>query len=117
EEVVAARLARRGVVALESSVLAQGLPIPENAESARRMTDAVRAAAAVPAITAVVRGQLALGLTPDELARFLRRDGVHKVSARDLGAAIARQADGATTVAASLAICRLAQVPVFATGG
>ncbi len=117
EEVVAARLARRGVVALESSVLAQGLPIPENAEAARRMTDAVRAAAAVPAITAVVRGQLALGLTPDELARFLRRDGVHKVSARDLGAAITRQADGATTVAASLAICRLARVPVFATGG
>lgn len=98
-------------------MLAQGLPIPENAAAARRMTDAVRAAGALPAITAVVRGALALGLTPDELARFLRRDGVHKVSARDLGVAIARGADGATTVAASLAICRLAEIPVFATGG
>lgn len=117
EEIVAARRAHRGVVALESSVLAQGLPIPENAEAARRMTEAVRAAAAVPAITAVVQGRLALGLSPDELARFLRRDGVRKVSARDLGGAIAAGHDGATTVAASLAICRLAEVPVFATGG
>lgn len=117
EELIAARSARRGIVALESSVLAQGLPIPENAEAARRMTDAVRAAGAVPAITAVVRGELALGLAPDELLRFLRREGVTKVSARDLGLAIARRADGATTVAASLAIARLAGVPVFATGG
>lgn len=117
DEVVAARLAHRGIVALESSVLAQGLPVPENAEAARLMQDAVRASGAVPAITAVVRGQIALGLESDELARFLRRDGVHKVSARDLGAAIATARDGATTVAASLAICRLADVPVFATGG
>ncbi len=117
EELVAARLAHRGIVALESSVLAQGLPVPENAEAARLMQDAVRASGALPAITAVVHGRLALGLEPDELARFLRRDGVHKVSARDLGAAIAGGRDGATTVAASLAICRLADVPVFATGG
>lgn len=117
EELIAARLARRGIVALESSVLAQGLPVPENAEAARRMTDAVRAAGAVPGITAVVHGELALGLTPDELLRFLRREGVTKVSARDLGLAIARRTDGATTVAASLAIARLAGVPVFATGG
>lgn len=117
DEVLAAHRARRGIVALESSVLAQGLPVPENAEAARRMTDAVRAAGAVPAVTAVVHGALALGLAPDELLRFLRRDGVTKVSARDLGVAIARRSDGATTVAASLAIARLAQVPVFATGG
>lgn len=117
EELLAAREARRGIVALESSVLAQGLPIPENTEAARRMTDAVRAAGAVPGITAVVQGELALGLTPEELLRFLRRDGVTKVSARDLGLAIARRADGATTVAASLVIARLAGVPVFATGG
>ncbi|MBX3132084.1 MAG: pseudouridine-5'-phosphate glycosidase [Gemmatimonadaceae bacterium] len=105
------------VVALESSVLAQGLPIPANADASRRMLAAVRAAGAVPAITAVVRGQATLGLTPEELARFLRRDGVRKVSARDLGACVADGADGATTVAASLAICRAAGVRVFATGG
>lgn len=116
-EVAAARRDRRPLVALESSVLAQGLPIPANAEADARMQAAVRAAGAVPAITAVARGQAALGLDADELARFLRRDGVRKVSARDLGACCADGADGATTVAASLAICRAAGVPVFATGG
>jgi pseudouridine-5'-phosphate glycosidase len=115
--VLAARVARRGIVALESSVLAQGLPIPANAEAARRMMDAVRAAGAVPGITAVAQGALTLGLTASELQRFLRREGVRKVSARDLGAAIAHRVDGATTVAASLAIARLAHVAVFATGG
>lgn len=107
----------RGIVALESSVFAQGLPVPENAEAARRMTAAVRAAGAEPAITAVLRGVLALGLSDADLARFLRREQILKVSARDLGPAIARGADGATTVAAALAICRIAGVPVFATGG
>jgi len=116
-EVSEARAAHRGIVALESSVLAQGLPIPQNAEAAARMLGAVRAANAVPAVTAVVRGALALGLAEDDLTRFLARDGVEKVSARDLGMACVAGADGATTVAASLAICRLTGVQVFATGG
>lgn len=109
--------ARQPVVALESSVLAQGLPIPQNREAAERMVNAVVSAGAIPAITAVVAGTPALGLEPDELERFLRRDGVRKVSARDLPAAIARPADGATTVAATLAIAANAGVDVFATGG
>lgn len=117
QEVAEARRAIRGIVALESSVLAQGLPIPQNAEAARRMLDAVRAQGAVPAITAVTLGDLTLGLEDDELARFLARDGVRKVSARDVGVAIAQRAHGATTVAASLLICRMAGVHVFATGG
>ncbi|WKW13104.1 pseudouridine-5'-phosphate glycosidase [Pseudogemmatithrix spongiicola] len=117
EEVAASRTARRGIVALESSVLAQGLPIPQNAEAARRMDAAVRAAGATPAVTAVVRGELTLGLADNDLARFLAREGIEKVSARDLGVACALGADGATTVAASLAICRLTGVQVFATGG
>lgn len=117
EEVRAALRARRAVVALESSVLAQGLPVPANREAARRMTGAVRAAGAVPAITAVVEGVPAVGITDDELERFLRRDGVEKVSARDLPVAMMRGADGATTVAASLAIAGTAGLAVFATGG
>lgn len=104
-------------MALESSVLAQGLPIPQNAEAARRMDAAVRAAGATPAVTAVVRGDLTLGLAAADLTRFLARDGIEKVSARDLGVACAFGADGATTVAASLAICRLTGTQVFATGG
>jgi pseudouridylate synthase len=116
-EVDAARTSGRPVVALESSVLAQGLPVPANREAARRMTAGVRAQGAVPAITAVARGVPTIGLEPAELERFLRRDGVRKVSARDLAAAVVARTDGATTVAASLALARLAGIDVFATGG
>lgn len=105
------------IVALESSVLAQGLPEPHNAEAARLMVAAVERAGAVAAITAVVCGEATLGLEPAELQRFLARTNVRKVSARDLGAAIAQRADGATTVAAGLAIASRAGVRVFATGG
>src|SRR5205085_12019887 len=79
-EVAQAIAERRPVVALESSVLAQGLPVPANREAAQRMERAVRAHAAVPGITAVVRGTPTIGLEPDELERFLKRDGVRKVS-------------------------------------
>jgi pseudouridylate synthase len=116
-DVQEARDAGQPVVALESSVLAQGLPIPANAEAARRMTSAVRSAGALAAVTAVVRGTPTAGLTPDELARFLKRDGVVKAAARDLPVAMARGVDAATTVAASLVICRAAGMQVFATGG
>ena len=107
----------RAVVALESSVLAQGLPIPANRTAARAMIEAVESRGAVAAITAVVRGIPAAGLTDDELERFLAREGISKVSARDLGLAIARAADGATTVAAALTLARLVGIDVLATGG
>ena len=116
-EVAAARRDRGPIVALESSVLAQGLPIPANAEADLRVRAAVRACGAVPAITAVVRGVPTIGLDDADLARFLARDGVRKVSARDLPVAMANGLDGATTVAASLALCTAAGLPVFATGG
>jgi|KBSSwiStaDraftv2_1062776.scaffolds.fasta_scaffold13481_4 pseudouridine-5'-phosphate glycosidase len=105
------------VVALESSVFAQGLPRPENAQAARSMVDAVERAGAVPGITAVVRGTPTVGLEPEELERFLRREGIRKVSARDLATAVATKADGATTVAASLALASAVGIQVFATGG
>lgn len=116
-EVADALRAGCAVVALESSVIAQGLPIPANAEAARRMVSAVRAAGATPAITAIVRGTPVAGLEPEDLERFLRREGVGKVSARDLPIAMARRQDGATTVAATLVLARLAGISVFATGG
>lgn len=115
--VAAARRDRRPIVALESSVLAQGLPVPANAEADVRVRAAVRASGAVPAITAVVRGVPTIGLEGDDLARFLRRDGVRKVSTRDLPVAMQRGEDGATTVAASLALATAAGLAVFATGG
>lgn len=115
--VAAALAAGAPVVALESSVLAQGLPIPSNRAAAEGMSQAVARAGAMAAITAVVHGQAALGLEPAELERFLARDGVRKVSSRDLGVAMAQGADGATTVAASLCIARAAGATVFSTGG
>lgn len=109
--------AKQPVVALESSVLAQGLPIPQNREAATRMVAAVEKHGAVAAVTAVVAGAPTVGLEPRELERFLKRDGVRKVSARDIAAAAARSLDGATTVAATLALASAVGVQVFATGG
>ena len=115
---VEAAFARAGaVVALESSVLAQGLLPPDNREAAQRMCAAVEAAGATPAVTAIVRGVPCFGLDPVDLERFLARDGIRKVSSRDLGIAIAQRTDGATTVAGALTMCTLAGIEVFATGG
>lgn len=105
------------VVALETSVLSQGLPIPENATAAEQMVHAVEQEGAVAALTAVAAGQVTLGLTTADLTRFLARDGVRKVSTRDLAACVVQGADGATTVAASLAIAHAGGIRVFATGG
>lgn len=116
-DIAAALSSGRPVVALESSVLAQGLPVPANREALDRMLAAITQRGAVPAITAVVRGTPTLGLEPDELERFLARTGVVKASARDLPWAVSQELDAATTVAATLALASLARVPVFATGG
>jgi pseudouridylate synthase len=110
---------RRGqpVVALESSVFAQGLPRPSNAEAARRMIQAVTDAGAVAAVTAVVRGVPVAGLGSRDLNRFLDGGNIVKVSARDLAGAIASRSDGATTVAAGIVLAHRAGIAVFATGG
>lgn len=98
-------------------MLAQGLPIPANAEAARRMTAAVERSGAVPAICAVSAGKAVFGLSDEELARFLARDGVMKASARDIPVAMLEGRDGATTVAGALALMALSPIRVFATGG
>ncbi|MBV6522363.1 MAG: Pseudouridine-5'-phosphate glycosidase [Gemmatimonadaceae bacterium] len=98
-------------------MVAQGLPVPANSDAVRRMMSAVEQQEAMPAITAVVSGTPTIGLTSDEVVRFLNRSGVSKVSSRDLGSLMASGGDGATTVAASLTLCRAAGVQVFATGG
>jgi len=115
--VAAAIAQRRPVVALESSVLAQGLPIPANADAARRMTAAVERVGALPAISAVIAGKPSFGLDEPDLARFLARDGVMKVSARDIPLAVIQKRDGATTVAGTLSLMALTPICVFATGG
>ena len=98
-------------------MLAQGLPIPANRTAAEQMTGAVRRNGGVPAISAISRGELLLGLDGQDLERFLLRNGIRKVTSRDLGVVMARGGDGATTVAATLVLARAAGVEVFATGG
>jgi len=107
----------RPVVALESTVIAHGLPRPANVEVALAMEAAVRAEGATPATIALLDGQIVIGLSAEEIARLGAEPGVWKASRRDLGVALARRATAATTVAGTLACAALAGVRVFATGG
>jgi len=106
----------RPVVALESTLLAHGLPAPDNRAVAAELEDIVRAADAVPATVAVLDGTAAVGLTPDELDRVCG-GGLAKLSGRDLGVALGLRLNGATTVAATCQLARLAGISVFGTGG
>lgn len=108
--------ARRPVVALESTILAHGLPYPRNVEVARQVEAAVRAGGAVPATIAVLGGQVQVGL-PDEALEWVCRAGVAKLGVRDLPMALAMHRDGATTVASTITIAAHAGISVFATGG
>lgn len=106
----------RAVVALESTLLAHGLPAPQNRAAADELEDAVRVHGAVPATVAVLDGVPRVGLSPAELDRVCGGDLV-KLSVRDLGVAVGLGRDGATTVAATSALAAAAGVQVFATGG
>lgn len=118
EEVATALAAGRAVVALESTILAHGLPPGRNRKVATAVEDAVRAAGAVPATIAVLDGQVRVGLTDSELDRVCAPDAdLAKLSARDLGPAIALNRDGATTIAGTSVIARAAGIGVFGTGG
>jgi pseudouridine-5'-phosphate glycosidase len=107
----------RPIVALESTLIAHGLPWPENLETARATEKAVREAGAVPATIAVLDGQPTIGLTDAEIERLAKEPGVGKASRRDLAAAVALGQTAATTVAATMAIAHLSGIHVFATGG
>ncbi|HEY9284135.1 MAG TPA: pseudouridine-5'-phosphate glycosidase, partial [Pyrinomonadaceae bacterium] len=89
----------RAVVALESTVVAHGLPRPQNLETALRLERIVRDAGAVPATVAVIRGTVRVGLDRAALEHVANHRPIHKLSTRDLPVAVARRLDGATTVA------------------
>ncbi|MDY7039970.1 MAG: pseudouridine-5'-phosphate glycosidase [Chloroflexota bacterium] len=116
-EVEEALGAGRPVVALESTVIAHGLPCPTNLETARRLEAVVCAEGAVPATIAVLGGQLKVGLDDAELEHLARGKDIRKVSRRDLPIVVAQGGDGATTVAATMWIAARAGIKVFATGG
>ena len=114
-EVAEALADGRPVVALETSIVGQGLPAPHNLRAARNCEAAIREEGAVPATVAVVDGRIRVGLTDGELERIAA--GAIKVSSRDLGPALAKRTVGATTVAATMRVAGMAGIRFFATGG
>lgn len=107
----------QAVVALESTVIAHGLPRPANLETAQRLEQIVRAAGAVPATVGILAGKLKVGLGAEEVQRLAEEGNIRKVSTRDLPIAVAEGWDGATTVATTCWIAHRAGIKVFATGG
>jgi pseudouridine-5'-phosphate glycosidase len=116
-EVEAALGAGRPVVALESTVIAHGLPRPQNLETARRLEQIVRGEGATPATIAILGGVFCVGLDDAQLEHIATSGDVKKISRRDLPVAVARRWDGATTVASTIWIAERAGLNVFATGG
>jgi Uncharacterized enzyme involved in pigment biosynthesis len=114
-EVADAVASGRPVVALETSIVGQGLPAPHNLRAAHESEAAIRKEGAVPASVAVLDGKVRVGLSADDLERVAA--GATKVSSRDLGPAITRGEVGATTVAATMRVAAMAGIRFFATGG
>lgn len=119
EEAATARAENRPIVALESTVITHGLPYPDNLNTAVSMETAVREGGATPATIAIIRGKIHIGLTQEQLQYLANQAGndVRKCSRRDIPIALARQEDGATTVAGTMILAHQAGIPIFATGG
>lgn len=117
EPVAAARAAARPVVALESTIIAHGMPYPQNVQTAREVEALIRGLGAEPATIAVMDGRIRVGLDDAELERLGRSGEARKVSRRDLPAVLASGAVGATTVAGTMICAALAGIEVFVTGG
>lgn len=107
----------RPVVALESTLIAHGLPRPDNLALARDLEEIVRREGAVPATIAVIAGEPVIGLDAGELERIASGADVAKLSLRDLAPAAVKRCDGATTVASTAVLASRAGIRVFATGG
>ena len=119
EEVRVALADGRPVVALESTVIAHGLPYPTNIEAARAMEEAIRNEGVIPATIGLIEGQIVVGLSPAQIERLANAgaEEVAKVSRRDLAVVLAQHRLGATTVAGTLVCAQLAGIRFFATGG
>ncbi|CAD6510134.1 pseudouridine-5'-phosphate glycosidase [Paraburkholderia sabiae] len=115
--VAAAQVAGRPLVALESTIIAHGMPYPQNVRTAREVEAVIREIGAEPATIAVIGGRIRIGLSDDELELIGRSDGVQKVSRRDLPAVLTSGGLGATTVAGTMICAALAGIDVFVTGG
>ena len=117
DEVQAALEAQQAVVALESTVIAHGLPYPHNLEVAQAMESTIRAEGAVPATVGILGGNIVIGLSLAEIERLGTAESVLKVSRSDLAVALATKQPGATTVAGTMLCANMAGIRFFATGG
>jgi pseudouridine-5'-phosphate glycosidase len=115
--VIAAQAEGRPLVALESTIIAHGMPYPDNVRTAREVEAIIRSIGAEPATIAVIGGKIRVGLSDDELELLATSPDVAKVSRRDLPAVLASGALGATTVAGTMICAALAGIEVFVTGG
>ncbi len=104
-------------LALESTVIAHGLPYPQNLDTARELENVARAHGVEPRTIAVLGGEIRVGLTDAELQHLAQAKGVMKLSRRDIAVALAQKRDGATTVSATMFLAHRAGIRVFATGG
>lgn len=117
DEVRAAIECGMPVVALESTVIAHGLPYPENIRTAMRCEAAIRGSGAVPATIALIGGEIRIGLSAAEIEALGSTDKARKISQKDLAIAAAMRLDAATTVSGTAALAHKAGIRVFATGG
>ncbi len=117
DEVADAVQTGKPIVALESTVIAHGLPFPKNLETARNLERIVRENGAIPATIAVFDGEFCVGLTDAQIERLATAKNIRKISRRDLPIAVAKKLNCATTVATTAYIAHLAKIRVFATGG
>ena len=107
----------QAVVALESTIIAHGMPYPQNVETAVAVEQVVRDAGALPATIAIMNGKCYVGLSNEEIERFGQAKDVWKVSLRDMPYVLSQKKMGATTVAATMRIAAMAGIRVFVTGG
>lgn len=117
EEVSGAMHFGSPIVALESTVIAHGLPYPQNIETAYKLERIVRDNGAVPATIGVFDGEICIGLNEDQIAKLVTEKNIRKISHRDIPVAVAQKLDCATTVSSTAFIAHRAGIKVFATGG
>lgn len=117
EEVQTALAEGKPVVALETTLIAFGLPHPHNLQTAIDMQSIIRREGAVPATIGLLDGLIQVGLTEEEIERFAAGSSVSKTSRRDIPYLLANRTMGATTISGTMIAAQLAGIPVFATGG
>lgn len=116
-EVKSALESGKPVVALESTIIAHGMPYPKNVETALAVEEVIRNNGAIPATIAIIGGKIKIGLTSEEIEYLGTAQNVLKVSRRDFPIVISNKMDGATTVAGTMIAANMAGIKVFVTGG